>query len=75
MPLWDAFAALGAYTRVTTALAPFALAMLLRAAFGRNRFTGWLLSISTMWFLLNVLLAPYSPGMREDFQSIQSLLR
>jgi hypothetical protein len=58
-----------------TALAPFALAMPLRAAFGRNKFTSWLISISTMWFLLNALLAPYSPGMREDFQSIQSLLR
>jgi hypothetical protein len=73
--LWNAFTALGAYARVTTALAPLALAMLLRAAFGRNRFTSRLISISTMWFLLNVLLAPYSPGMREDFQSIQSLLR
>jgi hypothetical protein len=74
MPLWDAFAALGAYARVTTALAPFASAMLLRAVFGRNKFTSWLISISTMWFLLNVLVAPYSPGMREDFQSIKSML-
>ena len=74
MPLWDAFAALGAYARVTTALAPFALAMALRAAFGRNRSIRWLITISTPWFPLNVLLAPYSPGMREDLQSIKSLL-
>jgi hypothetical protein len=46
--------------------------MALRAAFGRNRSVSRLITISTPWFLLNVLLAPYSPGMREDLQSIKS---
>lgn len=75
MALWDVFAALGPYARVTTAIIPFAASIALRLIFGRSRFIGWLISVSTMWFLLNVLLAPYSPGMRDDVQSIRSFLR
>jgi hypothetical protein len=75
MPLWEVFAALSPYARVTTAVIPFAAAVILRFTFGRNKLTGWLINVSTMWFLLNVLLAPYSPGMREDLRSIESLWR
>ncbi len=75
MALWDLFADLGPYARVTTAVAPFAVAVVVRLLFGSSRVTAWLISASTMWFLVNVLLAPYSPGMRDDLEKIQSILR
>jgi hypothetical protein len=75
MPLWEVFAALGPHARVTTAVVPFAVSMCLRVVFGRNKFIGWLISVSTMWFLLNVLLAPYSPGMRDDLHSLGRMFR
>lgn len=75
MSLWDIFAALGPYARVTTAVSPFVCAVMLRLFFGRSRLTAWFVSASTMWFLVNVLLAPYSPGMREDLRNIESMLK
>ena len=74
MELWRIVDALSPHARVATAVAPFAGAMVLRLALGSNRFTQWLISLSTMWFLVNVLLAPYSPGMRDDLVTLRRLL-
>lgn len=75
MTLWDIFSALGPYVRASSAVAPVGVAVLLRLCAGRTRFTAWLLSAATMWFLLNVLLAPYSEGMQEDVQAIERMMR
>ena len=54
---------------------PFAVAMVLRIVFGRNRLTSTLISVGTMWFLANVLMAPYSVGMRQDLQQLPYIFR
>lgn len=74
MVLWDIFAALGPYVRAATAVAPIVVALLLRVCVGPGRFTAWLIWAATMWFMLNVLLAPYSPGMRDDLLAIKEML-
>lgn len=73
MEWWNVVDTLGLHARVISALAPFVGAMTLRLVVGANRVTKWLISISTMWFLINVLVAPYSPGMREDLMSLRGL--
>jgi hypothetical protein len=74
MEWWSAIDAVSPHARVLSAIAPFAGAMTLRMVLGENRATRWLISISTMWFVINVLLAPYSPGMRGDLTSLRRLL-
>jgi hypothetical protein len=64
------FERLSPYARVVTAITPFLAAIVLRLLFGKNRVTRALLSISTMWFAVNVFLAPYSYGMRQDLANI-----
>ena len=59
------------YARVTTAVLPFAAAILLRVIFGKNKLTRILLSISTTWFAINVLMAPYSTGMQQDLHNLR----
>ncbi len=54
---------------------PFAVAMLLRLILGRTQFTRWAITFSTMWFAFNVLVAPYSAGIREDLFDLGSSLR
>lgn len=61
--------------RVGTAVAPFVVAMLLRLLLGRTQFTRWSIAISTMWFAINVLLAPYSAGVREDLMELSNHFR
>jgi hypothetical protein len=61
--------------RVATAVVPFAFAMLLRLILGRSEFTRWATTLSTMWFAINVLLAPYSAGMRQDIIEFGSRFR
>jgi hypothetical protein len=34
-----------------------------------------LLSISTMWFAVNILLAPYSAGMQRDLAQVRAWFR
>jgi hypothetical protein len=65
------FEHLSPYSRVLTAIAPFLAAIVLRLVFGKNRLTRVLLSISTMWFAVNVMMAPYSEGMRRDLWNLQ----
>jgi hypothetical protein len=66
---------LSPYARVTTAVVPFVIAVLLRLVFGKNKVTRLLLSVSTTWFAINVLMAPYSPGMRQDLSNLRSIFR
>jgi hypothetical protein len=61
--------------RVATALAPFAVALMSRIILGRGNLTRWLITLSTMWFAINVLMAPYSAGMRQDLVDLQQMLR
>lgn len=58
------------YARVLTAVGPFLGAVGLRLLLGKTRLTLALLSVSTMWFLTNVLLAPYSNTMRQDLMDL-----
>jgi hypothetical protein len=66
---------LSPYARVSTAVVPFVTAIMLRVIFGKNKLTRLLLSVSTTWFAINVLMAPYSSGMREDLTNIRSMFR
>jgi hypothetical protein len=75
MGLWSVVDALSPHARVATAVAPFVGAMVLRVALGSNRFVQWLIWASTMWFLVNVLLAPYSQGMHRDLAALRGLFR
>jgi hypothetical protein len=59
------------YARVVTAITPFLAAIVFRLIFGKNRLTAVLLSISTFWVAANVLLAPYSYGMRQDLVNLR----
>jgi uncharacterized membrane protein len=61
--------------KVATAVAPFVIAMLLRLLLGRTQFTRWTIMISTMWFAINVLLAPYSAGVRQDLVDLGNQFR
>jgi hypothetical protein len=54
---------------------PFLGAIVARLIFGKNRITRGFLSISTVWFLVNVLLAPYSAGMRQDLMELRQKIR
>jgi hypothetical protein len=63
---------LSPHLRVATAIAPFVIAVALRLILGGNSLTRWMFTLSTVWFAVNVLLAPYSAGMRQD---IRNLLR
>ena len=58
------------HARVATALVPFIVAIVLRLLLGKNRFTRAVLSVATMWFAINVLLAPYSVEMRREILSL-----
>jgi hypothetical protein len=60
--------------RVALAAVPFVIAMLLRWILGRTQFTRWAVTVSTMWFAINVLLAPYSAGVRQDLMDLSSRL-
>jgi hypothetical protein len=66
---------LSPYARVLTAVMPFLLAIAIRCIYGKNRVTQVLLSISTMWFAVNILLAPYSAGMQRDLAQVRAWFR
>ncbi len=63
------------YARVATALLPFIAAMILRLILGKNKLTGLLITVGTVWFAINILLAPYSARMRQDLQDLQHIFR
>ena len=58
------------HMRVATAIAPFVTALVLRIILGKSRLTGLLVSVSTVWFAINILMAPYSARMRDDIQEL-----
>ena len=66
---------LSPHARVVMALAPFLVAIIFRLFFGKNKFTRVLLSLSTTWFAINILLTPYSARMRTDLLSLRSFFR
>ena len=61
--------------RVMTAVIPFVVAMLLRLILGRTQLTRWAITVGTMWFAINVLLAPYSTGIRQDLLELGNRFR
>ena len=61
---------LSPYARVATALVPFILAMLARVCFGRSRTVSWLITLGTVWFMANILTAPFSDSMQREIQSL-----
>ena len=69
------FEDLSPYARVVTAVLPFVAAIVLRLILGKNQVTRVLLSISTTWFAINVLMAPLSEGMRRDILDVRSWFR
>jgi len=60
------------HLRVATAIAPFVVAIVMRLLLGGNALTRWMVTLSTVWFAVNILMAPYSATMRQD---IRNLLR
>ncbi len=65
---------LSPHARVATAITPFLLAIVLRLILGKNRLTRILLSVSTTWFAINILLAPYSASMRRDLDHLRAMV-
>jgi hypothetical protein len=70
VPAGDFFTELSPYARVSTAVAPFVIAIVLRLLFGKNRMTGTLITLATTWFVVNVLIAPYSVEMQQDIRHV-----
>jgi hypothetical protein len=75
VPVLSIFEDLSPHARVATAVLPFVAAMLLRLILGKNRLTQVLVSVSTTWFAVNVLMAPLSEGMRRDILDVRSWFR
>jgi hypothetical protein len=67
--------ALSPHARVATALVPFLAALVARLLFGKNQVTRAILSLSTVWFAINVLLAPFSGRLRAELFHLQLLFR
>ena len=61
--------------RIATATAPFAGALVLRIAFGSHPILRWVVALTTFWFVLNVLLAPYSSDVLDDIMSLPAHFR
>ena len=70
----EAFSELSPHARVATAVAPFVIALFFRVVLGNCRTTRWMISIGTVWFAVNILMAPYSAGMRHDIANWRLLL-
>lgn len=75
MPLGSVVDTISPHARVATALIPFLAALVLRLVMGKNRFTRAVLSLATMWFAINVLLAPYSVEMRREILNLGTRFR
>jgi hypothetical protein len=68
------FDGLSPHARVVTAVLPFAVAIFVRLVLGNNQLTRRLISLSVLWFTANVLMAPYSAGMRQNIRDLRTLL-
>ena len=40
--------------------------MVARVIWGKSKTMSWLISMSTVWFVINMLAAPYSAGFRQE---------
>ena len=49
--------------------------MVARLLWGKSRIMGWLMTLSTIWLVINVLMAPYSAPMRQEIQNLVVRLR
>ena len=47
-----------------------AAAIGIRLLLGGNALTRWLITLTTVWFAANVLMAPYSAVMRQDLRNL-----
>ena len=65
---------LSPHARVATAILPFGVAIFVRLVLGNHQLTRWLISLSVLWFAANILMAPYSAGMRQDIRDLRTLL-
>ncbi len=63
------------HARVATALLPFVVALIFRVIWGKGRLSSVVVTLGTVWFAINVLLAPYSVGMRQDLMKLQQAFR
>lgn len=57
---------LSPHLRVATAVLPFLIVMVARVIWGKSKTMSWLISMSTVWFVINMLAAPYSAGFRQE---------
>ena len=75
--VWDAiqYGTLDADALVMMAAVPVIIAVLLRALLGQTQLTRWATTLGTMWFAINVLLAPYSAGLRQDLMDLGNTFR
>ena len=74
MPIEDLLDGLSPTARVATAVFPFAVAIILRLSSGKSKTADWLITLATVWFATNVLMAPYSAEMRQGIRQLGRLL-
>jgi len=60
---------------MATAIAPLAVATVVRVVAGKGRFSTVLASLASAWFAINVLIAPYSSRMQRDIAAVRGLFR
>jgi len=63
------------HARVATAVLPFVVAVVLRLVIGKTRITSLLVTTSTVWFAINVLMAPYSARMQQEILQLRYMFR
>jgi hypothetical protein len=64
--LWDDFSP---SAQVAIAV-PFVIAIAGRLIYGRTRTASWMVTLSSVWLGFNMLMAPYSPGMRQSLLNL-----
>ena len=70
MQAWSILDDLSPHARVATAVIPFLCAMGLRILLGKNWVTQVAITATTVWFVINILLTPYSMSMQQDIHRI-----
>ena len=67
---WSIFRELSPHARVVTATLPFAVAIFVRLLLGNNQLTRGLLSLAVLWFTANVVMAPFTVGVRQGIRNL-----
>jgi hypothetical protein len=70
MLLGHLFDHLSPHARVAAAVAPFVVVMAARLVWGKSQTMSWLITLTTVWFVINVMMAPYSAPMRQEIQNL-----